>query len=1732
MKNKLRYPGSLHNHTQYSNLRLRDCIIKENELIDYAIELGHEVVAITDHDCVSNAVKVEKYYKKIKEKNPNFKVILGNEIYLCRNGLNRDNYNSKNDKYYHFVLLAKDAIGHQQIREISTRAWKRSYMARGMRRVPTYYQDLIDIIAVNPGHVIGSTACFREGTMVETKEGWKPIEYIKKGDYVLNRYGEWEEVIEPTCNWYNGWMYKIEFSGNENPIICTENHQFLTITGNSKIPKWTQAKDLIIDRGNTKHICLRPFNKNYPFKDNFIINKKEFLHSYFKDSNYSHKSYVLPEQIIITPELMRLFGLFLGDGCLSLKENPRLSFTLNIKEFEVYYQSFIREAGKQLGIVWNVNRREKNNRVDITSSCVELIDLFYWLFGDVKANNKYIPERLKINDELSYELIFGYLLADGYFRIRKPTETIKYPTGEFVVASISKRLAYDFYELLNQLGITTNISYSKGGYRNNCNHQDSWYLQGSNKFIGNLCKTKLYTHNDIVKCFNDAIQYKKKDFCVIDNVHYRKIRIKDKKIQLSHEYVYCLNNTTHSFKCENVIVHNCLGGALPTQLIKYKETKDETLYRKILLWCNQMAKIFGEENFFLELQPSKNKDQIYVNRALIDISKSHGYQYIITTDSHYLKKSDAPIHKAYLNSQNGDREVDSFYATTYMMDTEELESYLELSEEEVQKAYENILKIKDMCEDYSLLKPLKIPLLAWKEASYIATETKDKWFQRIPNLLEFYLSDNKSDNHLAKILINELETNKKLHSQEIYDEINECLKMTWISSRKNNAEWSAYYLNLQKIVEECWKAGTIVGPGRGSGVGFILLYLLGITQINPLWENTKTYPWRFLNPDRVSVLDIDIDIEGGRRGQVLEHLRQTYGEENVANVATFRQEKSKSAIQTACRGLGVDVDIAQYLSSMISADRGILRTLDQTFYGDEENNIAPNKQFVFEMTNNYPEVWAVAKKIEGLICGYGIHAGGVIFVDEPFTNSTGLMRAPDGTVITAFDLHDCEDVSLIKYDLLSVEALDKIHICLDLLIEHGFIEYNGNFKETYENVIGIYNLERNAKDMWKMVWEHKIQSLFQMEKQSGIQGIALTKPESVDDLATLNSVIRLMAQEKGAEQPLNKFARFKKDIRLWYDEMERYGLTEAEQKLLEPIIKISYGICESQEGFMQLVQMPECGGFDLTWADRLRKAIAKKNPADYEQLQKEYFARVEEKGLSKNLCNYVWNVLVATSRGYGFNKSHTLAYSLIALQEMNLAYKYPIMFWNCACLIADSGGAKSDEDEIESDDADDFIEEIVYDDDIEEFGDDDDDENDEDEEVITKKEKKKKKAKANNYGKIAAAIGKIQASGISVTPPNINKSSMTFSPDIENNTIRYGLSGITRISEELIKEIIANRPYSSMEDFLNKVKLTKPQVINLIKSGAFDEFGDRMDIMRAYIDSICGKKNTVNLRNLQMIINYKLLPDEFEFPIKCFNYNKYLKKLKVVLNGVEYFALDNIAFKFFEANFDVDQLIPNESSESGFAIKKADWVKIYKKQQDLIRPYVKEHCDEIVAEINKRLFDEMWAKYCDGNISKWEMDSISFYSHEHELANVNLKKCGFDDFNELPDNPEIEEVIFIKGKQVPLFKISRICGTVLDRDKNKKIVTLLTTSGVVTVRFFGDIFTHYDRQISEIGADGKKRIKERSIFTRGNKIVVSGIKREDTFIGKKYSRTPWHMVELIVGVNEDGTVITREREGV
>lgn len=1172
----------------------------------------------------------------------------------------------------------------------------------------------------------------------------------------------------------------------------------------------------------------------------------------------------------------------------------------------------------------------------------------------------------------------------------------------------------------------------------------------------------------------------------------------------------------------------CLGGALPTQILR------GTSEDKLAIWMTQLKDLFGEGNFYLEMQPSHNKEQIIVNKKLLEFSAKYKIPYIITTDSHYLKKEDRPIHKAYLNAQNGDREVDEFYASTYMMDTKELESYFGyFTKEQLSTAYNNIAHIAELCEDYSILKPLKIPELKWREVlSYYSTYPE--WFEKMPALQKFLDSPHPSDKYLVNAVIDGIKRHPDLQNDEAYTELNLCLEDTWESSEVNKARWSAYFLNLQSIIDTCWEAGTIIGPSRGSGGGFLLLYCLDIIQLNALREKTPTFRWRFLNPQRASVLDIDTDIEGGRRAQVLEHLKEVFGRNRVSNVSTFRTEKSKSAILTAARGLDIDVDIAQYIASLIPADRGQLRSLDQCMYGDEEHEWLPIKQFVIEMTENYPELWQVAHKIENLICGSGIHAGGVIFVDEPFTESTALMRAPDGTICTQFDLHDAEDCSLIKMDLLSVEAMDKIHNCIDLLCDYGYAPRKETLRETYDAIVGIYNIERDDPRMWMMVWQHEITSLFQMEKSSGLNGIALAHPSTVDELAVLNSVIRLMAPDPGAEQPLNMWARYRKNINDWIEEMRQYGLSNEQIEWLKQNNAITDGICESQEGLMSLIQDERLGGNSLSFADKCRKAIAKKQGKLFEECETAYFENAREHKCDMTLVHYVWDVLLRVQRGYSFCRAHTLAYSLIALQEMNLAYKYPIIFWNCACLINDAGGNNYEVDEDEE-----VIEELKieepYGSEMEDFGEDDSDDDvvdsyDEDEssdgfpaEIVKMANgKKKKKPKTTNYGRIATAIGKMKMAGIEVAPPNINESRYTFSPDPEHDIIRYGLSGITRIGEDLIRSIIANRPYEDMDDFLNKVKVTKPQMVNLIKSGAFDDFGDREQIMDDYISSIYGEKKTINLRNLQMLISYNLLPQEYDFQIRCFNYNKYVKKFK----RDTYYDLDNIAFSFYNENFDIDKLVP-ANTESGFCMPQTLWDGIWKKQQDILRPYVKTHEKELKNAVNDILFHELWDKYCEGTISKWEMDSVSFYSHAHELEEADFVGRDVSNFFEMGENPELDRLIPIKGKMVPLFKIKRIAGTILDKDKNRKTITLLTKAGVVTVKIYGDAFANYDRQISQRGEDGKKHVIEKSMLSKGNKVIVTGIRRGDEFVAKKYSKTPYHLIELIEEIYPDGSMRTR-----
>ena len=865
-----------------------------------------------------------------------------------------------------------------------------------------------------------------------------------------------------------------------------------------------------------------------------------------------------------------------------------------------------------------------------------------------------------------------------------------------------------------------------------------------------------------------------------------------------------------------------------------------------------------------------------------------------------------------------------------------------------------------------------------------------------------------------------------------------------------------------------------------------------------------------INIGKPTVSRIDIDISGLKRAQVLAHLRKFYGENRVANVATFKVEKSKSAVLTAARGLGIDVDDAQYISSLIAAERGQLYTLSQMYYGDEENDIKPNQTFINEI-NKFDKLWEVASKIEGLICGYGIHAGGVVFKDTDFTETSALMRAPDGTIITQFELHDLEDVSEIKMDLLSIEGADKVQTCLELLVKDGYVKEYPTLRETYEHALGVYNLERNDKSMWDMVNQHQIFSLFQMEKESGYRGIELTHPQSVDDLATLNSVIRLMASEKGAETPLNKYARFRFNPMDWDKEMDMWGLTAEEKQLLHRELDISNGLSITQEQFMRLVQLPECGGWDLQWADRLRKSIAKKNPAEYEKLTEEFFTGIKAKGCNEKFCHYVWDIEVALSRGYGFNAAHTLAYSIIALQEMNLAWKYPIVYWNAANLIVDSGGVQNFDDDVNVDELELEVEQELGNDEVIE-----EEEWEEANDIVEVKtdEKKKKKEKSIDYGRIASIIGKMASCGIKVSPPDINHSSFTFTPIAKDNIILYGLRGITRISTDKINEIMAMRPYESMNDFLMKIKINKLQMINLIKSGVFDNIENktREEIMTSYIDSITEKKQRLTLQNMAMLIDKELIPTEMEFYKKLFLFNKFLKSCK---NGL-YYELNDAALNFIDTYFNLDL------TDNGSMILQKTWDNCYKKAMEPMRIYLKDHKDEVLNALNNSLYQELADKYATGNISHWEMESLNFYYHQHELAAASK---DFDDFNDLPEEPQIDYTFEGKdGQEIKIYKLSHIIGTVIDKDKIRNTVTLLTPTGVVNVKIYKNQFALYDKQLSMKDENGIKHVIETSWFKRGNLLMIQGIKRGQDFIPKKYRGSVYPIISKIINVSTDGTL--------
>ena len=1271
---------NIHNHTMYSNIRLLDCINRPKDLIDKAIELGLSGIAITDHECLSAHMEVNQYAKKIKEKNPDFVIALGNEVYLVDN-------RESGIKYYHFILTAKDEIGHKALRELSSTAWYNSYVDRGMERVPITKEELAKIMSKYRGHVIASTACM----------------------------------------------------GGE-----------------------------------------------------------------------------------------------------------------------------LSTAAYNMALAENVN--------DMASASI-------------------------------------------------------------------------FYQ--------------------------------------QIC--------DFIK--------------------------------------YCVD-------------------------------------------------VFGED-FYIECAPSTAEDQCITNRKLYRIAMAYNIPIIVGTDSHYLTKKDRYVHKSYLNSKGGEREVDSFYEFAHLMSYDEVYELLKNCFGDgviAETILENSRKLGEKYTSYSLERKQMIPKV--KVTDY--SPRQERWkFSHHQLLNELLASDNIQERYWVNECLLSLEQKGLLLHDEYLSRLETEADIIKDIGEKLDDCLFAYFNTFKHYIDLFWECGSIVGPGRGSATGFLSNYLLGITQLDPIrWSLPY---WRFLNKERAELPDIDIDLAPSKRPAIFEAIRKERGELGLIQVATFGTEGTKSAVLTACRGYrsedfpdGIDVDQSQYMSSLIPQERGFLWPISDVINGNEEKDRKPVAPFIREV-NNYPGLLDIIMSIEGLVNKRSSHASGVILYGADPFETASFMRTPSGDLITCYDLHKAEAAGDTKYDFLVTEISDKIIKCFELLTADKVIEDIG-LRNLYNKYIHPEVIDTSDPRIWDHLAAGDVLDVFQFSTGVGLAIAKKLKPKNPMEMTAANAMMRLMS-EKGKESQQDRYVRIqKKGLSEFHDEMVRAGLDSDMIALMHKHCDQYWGCCAIQEQMMELLM--DVAKFSLGEANNARKIVGKKQMSKIPELREQVYSRFDR----VQSANYFWENAIAPQLGYAFSLNHSLPYSFVGIQSIYFVMNFNPIYWNTACLIVNSGAT--------------------------------------DEEA----------GGSTDYGKIAKAIGDITGAGIKVSLANINKSDFGFAPDVENNRILFGLKGMLNVGDDLIASIIENRPYSSPKDFLNRVKPSKQAMIALIKGGAFDDMEERKFVMAWYIWETCDKKSRITLQNMGGLIKHGLLPEKTEEQIlarRVYEFNRYLKAITKADKYAykDMYTLDSRAIAFLQ-EIDCDDLMTTDNLS--WYIKTKAWDNVYQKHMDVFRKWIASDKESILTALNTQIFLEDWEKYAKGSISAWEMEVLCFYYHDHELQNVNNDKYGFVDFNLLPEDPIIEKTFQKSGKDIHIFHLNRICGTCIAKNKTKSTVTILTTTGVVNVKFRKEYFAMFDKQISERGADGVKHVVEKSWFNRGNMIVVTGIRSGDDFVSKKYASTGGHQLYRINEILENGDLVLQD----
>lgn len=696
----------------------------------------------------------------------------------------------------------------------------------------------------------------------------------------------------------------------------------------------------------------------------------------------------------------------------------------------------------------------------------------------------------------------------------------------------------------------------------------------------------------------------------------------------------------------------CLGGELSTRVANMLDAEamfdmntraqEHEAIVNFMLWCKEL---FGDD-FFIECAPAASRDQIRVNKKLINIAEAFGAKMVIGSDAHYLKKEDRYVHKAYLNSKGGEREVDSFYEYSYLQDENEIRENLAKSytEDIINWMFDNSMEIYSKIENYDIRHKQTIPKVEVPEYPKSAWwGVNNNWADEIncyPTLKSMFTSDDKVERYWVNACWQKLEEMEIIGSAQegkYLARLEEEADIKRTVSEKLETNMFAYPVTLQHYINLFWECGSIVGAGRGSSCSGLNHYLLGITQLDPLEWGLPF--WRYLNKERIELGDIDLDLCPSKRPYILKRIKEERGANfapyiddlSRANlgctlIATFGTETTKSAILTACRGYrsedypdGIDVDMAQYLTSLVPQERGFLWSINDVVNGNPDKDRKPVASFVREV-NQYPGLLEIMTSIEGLKNKRSSHASGVILFDEDPYEFGAFMRTPKGEVITQFDLHTCEALGMTKYDFLVTEVQDKLVETINLLQENGELESDLTLRQIYDKYFHPNVLPIEDSKYWKPIQDVSVLGLFQFDSDVGAQAARKIKPSSILELADANGLMRLMASEKGQETPMEKYVRFKNNINLWYKEMDEYGLTKEEQEILKPYFLKSHGVPPSQEQMMMMLMDNKICGFSLSDANSARKIVGKKQMSKIPALRDQ----VLDQATSPCMGHYVW----------------------------------------------------------------------------------------------------------------------------------------------------------------------------------------------------------------------------------------------------------------------------------------------------------------------------------------------------------------------------------------------------------------------------------------------------------------------------------------------------------------------------